>query len=55
MRRRQLHLSARRVEAIRLTANYYDQLFSDAPALRTSREHYAMKENTLPSAERRRR
>jgi nitric oxide reductase subunit B len=31
---------------------YYDELFSDAPRCK-SREHFAMKENTLPSAERR--
>lgn len=49
-----LRLSARRVQAIARTASYYDLLFSDAPALRKSREHFAMKENTLPSAERRR-
>jgi nitric oxide reductase subunit B len=48
-----LHLSARRVQAIASTAHYYDQLFSDAPALHASREHFAMKENTLPSAARR--
>lgn len=42
-----------RADAIAQTAAYYDQLFSDAPALHTSREHFAMKENTLPSAERR--
>lgn len=48
-----LKLSARRVQAIAQTAAHYDQLFSDAPALQTSREHFAMKENTLPSAERR--
>ena len=46
-------LSARRVAAIRQTAAYYDRLFSDAPALQGTRESYAMKENTLPSAERR--
>jgi nitric oxide reductase subunit B len=48
-----LKLSERRVQAIAQTAAYYDQLFSDAPALQKSREHFAMKENTLPSAERR--
>ena len=48
-----LRLSARRVQAIANTAHYYDQLFSDAPAQHASREHFAMKENTLPSAERR--
>ena len=43
---------ARRARAIAQTAAY-DQLFSDAPALHTSREHFAMKENTLPDAGRR--
>ncbi|NUO85785.1 MAG: nitric-oxide reductase large subunit, partial [Cupriavidus sp.] len=48
-----LTVSKRRAQAIADTAAYYDQLFSDAPALHATREHYAMKENTLPSAERR--
>ena len=46
-------VSTDRADAIAKTALYYDQLFSDAPALHTAREHFAMKENTLPSAERR--
>ena len=46
-------VSTDRADAIARTALYYDQLFSDAPALHTAREHFAMKENTLPSAERR--
>lgn len=46
-------VSTTRADAIALTSHYYDQLFSDAPALHTAREHFAMKENTLPSAERR--
>ncbi|MTI99836.1 MAG: nitric-oxide reductase large subunit [Marinobacter adhaerens] len=50
-----LHLSERRVEAIAKTADYYSRLFSDAPELQSTRENYAMKENTLPSAERRER
>ncbi|WP_296932812.1 nitric-oxide reductase large subunit [uncultured Marinobacter sp.] len=50
-----LHLSERRVEAIAETADYYSRLFSDAPELQSTRENYAMKENTLPSAERRER
>ncbi|MFT7722486.1 MAG: nitric-oxide reductase large subunit [Roseateles sp.] len=49
-----LVVSERRAQAIAQTAAYYDQLFSDAPALKKSRENFAMKENTLPSAERRR-
>ncbi|HVR49165.1 MAG TPA: nitric-oxide reductase large subunit, partial [Pseudorhodoferax sp.] len=48
-----LTVSKRRAQAIADTAAYYDQLFSDAPALHATREHYAMKENTLPSAQRR--
>ena len=46
-------ISPIRAKAVEQVARYYDQLFSDDPALRTSREHFAMKENTLPSAERR--
>ena len=46
-------VSSVRADAIAMTALYYDQLFSDTPALHTTREHFAMKENTLPSAERR--
>ena len=48
-----VHISDRRAQAIAQTAQYYDALFSDAPALKKLREHYAMKENTLPSAARR--
>jgi len=48
-----LTVSARRARAIAATGAYYDSLFSDAPALRKSRESFAMKENTLPSAARR--
>jgi len=48
-----LKLSERRTEAIAETADYYSRLFSDAPELQSTRENYAMKENTLPSAERR--
>jgi nitric oxide reductase subunit B len=50
-----LNLSERRVEAIAETADYYSRLFSDAPELQSTRENYAMKENTLPNAERRER
>jgi nitric oxide reductase subunit B len=46
-------VSARRAEAMARTAAYYDALFSDAPALQTSREHFAMKNNTLPDPQRR--
>ncbi|MGT2457203.1 nitric-oxide reductase large subunit [Cupriavidus basilensis] len=48
-----LTVSARRAQAIADTGAYYARLFSDAPELRKSRESFAMKENTLPSAERR--
>lgn len=48
-----LIVSARRAQAMAQTATYYEQLFSDEPSLRGSRESFAMKENTLPSAERR--
>jgi nitric oxide reductase subunit B len=50
-----LVLSDRRVKAITQTADYYQRLFSDAPELRSTRNNYAMKENTLPDAERRER
>ncbi|MBU0602287.1 MAG: nitric-oxide reductase large subunit [Gammaproteobacteria bacterium] len=46
-------VSALRAQAIAQTAAYYDSLFGDDPALRGTRESYAMKEGTLPSAERR--
>ncbi|MGM0766551.1 MAG: nitric-oxide reductase large subunit [Pseudomonadota bacterium] len=48
-----LHLSERRTAAIAETADYYSRLFSDAPELQSTRSNYAMKENTLPSAQRR--
>ena len=48
-----LRVSERRAQAMAQTAVYYERLFSDAPELQKSREHFAMKENTLPSAERR--
>lgn len=46
-------LSEDRVRSIRATAEYYDKLFGDYPALQPLREAYAMKENTLPEASRR--
>ncbi|GGX61363.1 nitric-oxide reductase large subunit [Saccharospirillum salsuginis] len=49
----ELTLGDRRIEAIEQVATYYDRLFSDDPEYRQTREHYAMKEDTLPSAERR--
>ena len=51
----QVVLSARRVQAIAQTSDYYQRLFSDAPELQKTRENYAMKENTLPDPERRER
>lgn len=46
-------VSKLREQAIARNVQYYSQLFSDAPQFQKTREHYAMKENTLPSAERR--
>ncbi|WP_045859490.1 nitric-oxide reductase large subunit [Teredinibacter purpureus] len=46
-------LSERRIEAIALTAAYYNALFGGADELKETREHYAMKEVTLPNDERR--
>lgn len=48
-----LTVSELRAEAIAQTASHYDRLFSNDPALRSKRDHYAMKENTLPEASRR--
>ena len=48
-----LTVSERRAQAMAQTGSYYQELFSDAPLLQKSRENFAMKENTLPSAERR--
>ncbi|MFL1482859.1 nitric-oxide reductase large subunit [Marinobacter sp. LN3S78] len=49
----ELTLDDRRVQAIAQTAAYYDELFSDAPGLQSTRKNYAMKEDTLPSPDRR--
>jgi len=46
-------VSKLREQAIARNVQYYSQLFSDAPEFQKTREHYAMKENTLPSVERR--
>ncbi|WP_444917967.1 nitric-oxide reductase large subunit [Microbulbifer sp. JMSA003] len=46
-------LSKRRVIAIEQTARYYDALFGGDPALQPTRSNYAMKEVTLPDADRR--
>lgn len=47
-------LSDERIAGIKATADYYDKLFSDYPEYQKTREHYAMKENTLADAEDRR-
>ncbi|GAA0348628.1 nitric-oxide reductase large subunit [Bowmanella denitrificans] len=46
-------VSARRAAAMADVAGYYDKLFSDHPELQSSRESFAMKENTLPDADKR--
>lgn len=46
-------LSERRIQAINEVADYYDRLFGGDPEFSERREHYAMKEVTLPDAERR--
>jgi len=46
-------ISDRRAQAIEQVATYYEKLYGADPELRQSRESFAMKENTLPSAERR--
>lgn len=50
-----LVLSERRIEAMALTADYYARLFGGSPELQSTRQHYAMKEVTLPDAQRRER
>ncbi|MFW8564652.1 nitric-oxide reductase large subunit [Orrella sp. 11846] len=44
-------ITPRRAQAIAEVNKYYDSLFSDDPETHTSRVNFAMKENTLPSAE----
>jgi nitric oxide reductase subunit B len=46
-------VSDRRAQAIAQVASHYDSLYGDDPALRQMRDNYAMKEATLPSAEKR--
>ncbi|UJF24541.1 nitric-oxide reductase large subunit [Suttonella sp. R2A3] len=46
-------LSDQRIAAIKNTAVYYDKLFGDDPEYQKSREHFAMKENTLSDADKR--
>lgn len=48
-----LQVSQRRAQAMAITGDYYNRLFSADPELRKTRQSYAMKEDTLPSAERR--
>lgn len=48
-----LTLSETRYQAIQQTADHYIRLFGDDLALAQTRANYAMKNNTLPSAERR--
>jgi nitric oxide reductase subunit B len=48
-----LTLSDRRVQAIMQTAEHYISLFGDDMALSQTRANYAMKNNTLPSLQRR--
>lgn len=48
-----LIVSERRAQAIQQTAAYYLDLFGTAPELRETRKSFAMKENTLPDADRR--
>ena len=46
-------ISDRRADAIRSVVTHYVSLFGDDPATQQLREHYAMKNNTLNSVERR--
>ncbi|WP_018416284.1 hypothetical protein [Teredinibacter turnerae] len=48
-------VSQRRLAAIEHTAAHYNALFGGSPELQEIREHYAMKEVTLPNDERRQR
>lgn len=40
-----------RLQAIEKTAKYYIDLYGDEPSVRSTRENFAMKENTLPKLE----
>src|SRR3546814_13424946 len=46
-------VSDRRAQAMAQTAEYYVKLYSSDPELRKTRSNFAMKEDTLPSAQRR--
>ncbi|MDX1265927.1 MAG: nitric-oxide reductase large subunit [Oceanisphaera sp.] len=48
-----LVISERRAQAMADTADYYSRLFGNDANYQATRQSYAMKENTLPSAERR--
>ena len=48
-------LSERRAQAIENISSYYHGVYGDEPSLRTTRQSFAMKENTLPDPERRER
>ncbi|GAA3711087.1 nitric-oxide reductase large subunit [Oceanisphaera sediminis] len=48
-----LVISERRAQAMADTADYYSRLFGNDADYQATRQSYAMKENTLPSAERR--
>ncbi|MCD0228633.1 nitric-oxide reductase large subunit, partial [Enterobacter hormaechei subsp. steigerwaltii] len=44
-------ISDTRVKAIESILPYYHGVYGDDPKLQTTREHFAMKNNTLPSQE----
>lgn len=46
-------VSDRRARAMALTADHYERLYGNDAALRPLRDHYAMKEGTLPDPEKR--
>src|SRR3546814_8382337 len=46
-------VSDRRAQAMAQTAEYYVKLYGSDPELRKTRSNFAMKEDTLPSAQRR--
>lgn len=48
-------ISERRAQAIENISGYYQGVYGDEPSLRTTRQSFAMKENTLPDPERRER
>lgn len=48
-------ISERRAQAIDQISGYYQGVYGDEPSLRSTRQSFAMKENTLPDPERRER